>query len=95
VHFIQNVTWSDTVTTVSAAIKNAGAGGTVVIVSGHGGAVRAISTVESSSGINATTVALTWTPGGFGNGMFWDGDHIGTTPARPGRRKPSTREHCR
>lgn len=78
VHFIQNVTWSDTVTTVSAAIKNAGAGGTVVIVSGHGGAVPA----NINRGIliwdpNATSVALTWTPGGFGNGMFWDGDHIG------------------
>jgi hypothetical protein len=78
VHFIPNVTWSDTVTTVSAAIKSAGAGGTVVIVSGHGGAVPG----NINRGIliwdpNATTVALAWRPGDFGNGMFWDGDHIG------------------
>jgi hypothetical protein len=78
VHFIPNVTWSDTVTTVSAAIKSAGAGGTVVIVSGQGGAVPG----NINRGIliwdpNATTVALAWRPGDFGNGMFWDGDHIG------------------
>ncbi len=78
VHLIPSVTWSDTVTTVSAAIKSAGVGGTVVIVSGHGGAVPG----NINRGIliwdpNAATVALAWRPGDFGNGMFWDGDHIG------------------
>jgi hypothetical protein len=90
VHFIANVNWSDTVTTVSSAIKNAGVGGTVVIVSGHGGAVPG----NTNRGIvvwdpNAPTVALTWTANGFGNGMFWDGDHIGYNTSSVG---PSQKE---
>jgi hypothetical protein len=78
VFFIPTVDWPATVTTVSAAIKEAGAGGTVIIVSGHGGAVPN----NAKRGIiiwdpNAQNVGLTWTVNGFGNGMFWDGDHIG------------------
>ena len=90
VHLIASVTWSDTVTAVSAAIKDAGVGGTVVIVSGHGGAVPG----NANRGIiiwdpNAANVGLTWTSGGFGNGMFWDGDHIGYDTSSVG---PSQKE---
>ncbi|MBP0579176.1 hypothetical protein J8I29_07655 [Labrys sp. LIt4] len=90
VHSIANVTWTDTVAAVSAAIKDAGTGGTVVVVSGHGGAVPG----NVDRGIiiwdpNAATVGLTWTSGNFGNGMFWDGDHIGYNTSSSG---PSQKE---
>lgn len=66
--------WSDVVTTVSNAASAAGAGGVVIIASGHGGVVpndlrAGIINWDASDGDGVTRV---WEDGKFGKGIFWD-----------------------
>jgi hypothetical protein len=71
---IPKLTWADIVSTVSAAAKAAGAGGVVILASGHGGSA------DMDAGIinwDATeppggTHARDWAPGKIGKGLFWD-----------------------
>jgi hypothetical protein len=69
-------TWDDIVATVSSAAQAAGAGGVVIVASGHGGAVFSGDPAGNGGVINwdATDgdVARDWTPEKVKKGLFWD-----------------------
>jgi hypothetical protein len=79
---IPDFTWNGIVTTVGNAARAAGAGGVVIVASGHGGAVFQTSpsgrvTADPDGGVinwDATdaNVALDWTPAAVRKGLFWD-----------------------
>jgi len=70
---IPGTSWNDVVATVSNAASAAGAGGVVIIASGHGGVVpndlrAGIINWDASDG----DVTRVWEDGKFGKGIFWD-----------------------
>ena len=70
---IDNLDWTSIVAAVTDAASTAGAGGTVIIVSGHGGRVKN----DAEAGIvvwdpKASHVDMGWRDGKMGKGLFWD-----------------------
>ena len=69
-------TWDPIVSTVTSAAQAAGAGGVVIIASGHGGAVFTGPQAASGGVINWDStdadVDRDWTPQKVAKGLFWD-----------------------
>jgi hypothetical protein len=97
---IAALTWTNVVTTVSDAAKAAGAGGVVIIASGHGGVGRLPD--EGIINWDATDgdVARGWVEGKVKKGLFWDEDIAQYTDslgplARPGTLKEQDEQNIK
>ena len=74
---IQDFTWDSIVATVTSAAQAAGAGGVVIVASGHGGAVFENDPNGDGGVINwdptdTVDVDRDWTPQKIHKGLFWD-----------------------
>lgn len=72
---IPGFSWNDIVSTVTRAAQAAGAGGVVIVASGHGGAV--FNDPKGDGGVinwdpTDANVDLDWTPDKVRKGLFWD-----------------------
>jgi hypothetical protein len=71
---IPALTWNDIVKTVSDAAAAAGAGGVVILASGHGGSVDPDAGIINwdATEVPGGTRSRDWKPGKVGKGLFWD-----------------------